>query len=235
MQKTVSNFWIRLAACAIVAIVLVYFFPIFRIRKLEPSGNASKSLSTGAGQKENGNRADSGQSIEAFIESLWSERIPQAAADAATVTDVLALAATDPAGAQKKFGRQIGLGGPAFFFLRGSGRIEAVSEEECRLTIDGIADAVVLEIGILVSNAVRDATGLVNVDDFSNSQDFNQLSSELNARCELQVIEPMREKLIVGATVEFVGCGEVRDHDDFHPLKLIPVQLKKVADSPSTP
>ena len=87
---------------------------------------------------------------------------------------------------------------------------------------------VVLEIGILVSNAVRDATGLVNVDHFPNSQYFNQLSSELNKRCESEVIGSIRDQLVVGTTVEFVGCGEVRDSGGFDPLKLIPVQLKTI-------
>lgn len=230
MHKQVRIPWARLAASLIVASVLLYFFPIFRIRKLDASGSASKSSIKSAGQQAGVDTADPERSIEAFVDSLWSERIPEAAANAATINEVLALAATDPADAQRKFGRQIGLGGPAFFFLRGRGRIESVSDDECRLVVDGVAAPIVLEIGILVSNAVRDATGLVNVDDFPNSRDFNQLSAELNARCESQVIAPIREKLVVGATIEFVGCGEVRDQDDFSPLKLIPVQLNTVAD-----
>ncbi|MEZ6075573.1 MAG: hypothetical protein R3C56_07835 [Pirellulaceae bacterium] len=43
------------------------------------------------------------------------------------------------------------------------------------------------------------------------------------------MIGPVRAQLVVGAIVEFVGCGEVRDEDGFKPLKLIPVELKIVA------
>ncbi len=81
--------------------------------------------------------ATSPPDIDTFIESLWTERLPEAIENAATVDDVLALAATDASGARKEFGREVGLGGPTFFFLRGRGQIESVNEDECRLIIDG--------------------------------------------------------------------------------------------------
>lgn len=221
MQKSA-----RLAICAVIACVLLYFFPLVRIRKLEsagtPSGDSHSQPDSHAGARS----ATSSPGIDAFIEFLWTERLPEAAGNASTVDDVLALAASDASDARRRFGRQVGLGGPTFFFLRGRGQIESVNEDECRLIIDGRSQRVALEIGILVSNSVRDATELVNVDDFPNSQDFNRLSAELNKRCESDVIAPIRDQLVVGITVEFVGCGEVRDDDGFDPLKLIPVQLK---------
>ena len=221
MQKSA-----RLAICAVIACVLLYFFPLVRIRKLESAGTPSGDSHVQSDSHAGSGNASSAPKIDTFIESLWTQRLPEAAGNATTVDDVLAMAATDASDARKKFGREVGLGGPTFFFLRGRGQIESVNEDECRLIIDGRSQRVALEIGILVSNAVRDATGLVNVDDFPNSQDFNRLSAELNKRCESEVIAPIRDQLVVGATVEFVGCGEVRDSDGFDPLKLIPVQLK---------
>jgi predicted lipoprotein len=216
----------RLAICAAFACVLLYFFPLVRIRKLE-SASTQDSQTQSESRGADGN-AIPASDINAFVESLWTQRLPEAAENASTVDDVLALAASDASEAQKRFGRQVGLGGPTFFFLRGRGQIESVNENECRLIIDGRSQRVALEIGILVSNAVRDATGLVSVDDFPNSQDFNQLSTELNKRCESDVIAPIRDQLVVGSTIEFVGCGEVRDGGGFNSLKLIPVHLKTV-------
>lgn len=223
----VKNSIARLVVGALVACILLYFFPLVRIRSL------GSAVTSNSASKQNSKTTDSNSTsapdVAAFIETLWTKRLPAAATKAARVDDVLAMAARDAGGARKKFGRDVGLGGPTFLFLQGSGQIQRVNEDECVVSIDGQSQPVVLEIGILVSNAIRDATGLANVGDFANSQDFNQLSTELNSRCESEVIEPVRDQLVVGAIVEFVGCGEVRDTDGFKPLKLIPVQLKAVA------
>ncbi len=224
----------RFAICAVLACVFLYFFPLVRIRKLESAGTPSGDSHSQSDSHAGARSATSPPQIDTFIESLWTQRLPEAARKAGTVDDLLALAATDVDEARKRFGRQVGLGGPTFFFLRGRGQIESVSEDECRLSIDGRSQQVALEIGILVSNAVRDATGLVNVDDFPSSQDFNRLSSELNKRCESKVIGPIRDQLVVGAMVEFVGCGEVRNNAGFDPLKLIPIQLTTIKALDST-
>ncbi len=215
---------VRIAIVALAACVLLYFFPLFRVRKLgstDPSNVDASQLDSAGDSGSTTPRA-----AETFVQSLWTDRLPAAADNATTVDDVLALAATDASAARKRFGREVGLGGPTFLFLRGRGQIESVNDEECRLIIDGHSQRIALDIGILFGNAVRDATGLINVDDFPNSQAFNNLSAELNSRCEAEVIEPVRNQLVVGAMVEFVGCGEVRDSNGFNPLKLIPVQLR---------
>ena len=80
-------------------------------------------------------------------------------------------------------------------------------------------------MGVVVGNAVRDSTGLIDVSQFANSQDFNNLSADLNRRVETLVIAPARERLQVGARVAFVGCARVSDDGDFDPLGLIPVHL----------
>ncbi len=76
-----------------------------------------------------------------------------------------------------------------------------------------------------MGSAVRDATGLVDVNQFANSQDFNNLSARLNQRVETHAIAPARERLRVGARVSFVGCARVSDDRDYDPLSLVPVYL----------
>ena len=209
-----------LTCCAVALCITLYIFPLVRIRpismeSIESNENSGIASSTSAPLN-----------FESYVDLLWNTRIPEAAMNASDIADVLTMAAKDASRARRDFGREIGLGGPAFVFVRGSGRVESVDEDSCRLSFAGQSQAVVLELGILFGNAVRDATGLVDVKDFPNSQDFNRLSAELNARCENSVIGPVREQIQIGVVVNFVGCGEVRDAQGFDPLKLIPVQLK---------
>jgi predicted lipoprotein len=219
---------VRLACGVLIASGLLYYFPLFRIRTIGTgAAPASSSMHTSGALRPG---QTSPVSFADLLETLWSEQLPAAVKNAASVEDVLALASTDVTGARKKYGRQIALGGPAFIWVKGTGRIESINEDECRLVVAGQRQRVTLEIGILFGNAVRDSTGLIKAEDFPNSVDFNRLSNELNSRCESLVIQPVRHQLVVGADVEFSGCGEVRDDNGFNPLKLVPVQLKVLAD-----
>lgn len=92
----------------------------------------------------------------------------------------------------------------------------------------GEAD-VVLESGNIFGNAARDGTGLVDVNRFANSQDFNAISSEINRRIEERVLPALREQAVVGATVRFVGCAEVvSEETDLRPLRVVPLSATVV-------
>lgn len=58
-----------------------------------------------------------------------------------------------------------------------------------------------LETGPVFGNVLRDGTGLLDVNDFPNSQDFNALSSEINRRVEEQVL--LRSRLVAIGDVQF--------------------------------
>jgi predicted lipoprotein len=86
---------------------------------------------------------------------------------------------------------------------------------------------VLLETGLLFGNALRDGTGLLDVNDYPNSQDFNGISAALNHLAETRVLPRLRERARIGATVRFVCCAEVNDEaTDLHPLRLVPIQAE---------
>jgi predicted lipoprotein len=85
---------------------------------------------------------------------------------------------------------------------------------------------VVLPVGMVFGNTVRDATGLLDMDKFPNSQHFNDLSTELNRIVETRVLPRLRDRAEVGRQVRFVGCAEVsRDPKRRKPLKVVPVSV----------
>ena len=86
---------------------------------------------------------------------------------------------------------------------------------------------ILLQTGLVFGNAVRDGTGLLNVNYYPNSQDFNDISAELNKIIEVRVLPRLREGATVGATIHFAGCAEVADESsDLKPLKLVPIQAE---------
>jgi predicted lipoprotein len=84
-----------------------------------------------------------------------------------------------------------------------------------------------LQGGLLFGNTVRDGTGLLNVNDFPNSQDFNAISEALNHLVETRVQPKLREQAKVGSVVAFAGCAEVNDGStDLRPLRVVPVSVE---------
>ncbi len=205
------------------AAVICYFVPLFRIRPLDDADNARLSPAKAAAPV---NATD-------YADQFWSGRLHDAFGNAVDIGELFEAVDRDAGEACGKFGRQVGLGGGCFYFVRGAGTIEEVAADYCTLKINGQSRRVRIRTGVVVGNVVRDATGLVDVNQFANSQDFNNISVELNQRVEGDVIAPARERLRVGAQVEFVGCAQAGDDREFDPLSLVPVHLH--VDKPEVP
>ena len=185
---------------AIGAAVLWCFFPPFRIKPDRRCWKPAPGL----------RRAASPVNVADYAEEFWNDRLPGAFGHAVDIEELFAAVDRDAGQARSKFGRQVGLGGACFLFIRGTGRVEEVAADYCTLKIGEGPRRVRIRTGVVVGNAVRDSTGLVDVNQFANSQDFNNLSAELNGRVEANVIAPARERLRVGARVRFVGCASQR-------------------------
>src|SRR6185295_14208662 len=139
---------------------------------------------------------------------------------------LLAAIQTNTADAKKKFSRSVGVSESYSYFVSGKGRVLAVSEDEISLAVieGATSPEISLQVGLLFGNAVRDGTGLLNVNDYPNSQDFNGISEALNHIVETRVQPKLREQAKVGAVVRFVGCAEVNDEaNDLKPLKVVTI------------
>jgi predicted lipoprotein len=205
---------VYLIAALIVIGVVGWFFPLFHIVPLKRA-EAEAAAAT--------------FDPAAFANEFWSQKLLPSFDDATDAKELLAAIHSDPAAAQKKYGRSLSLGGGYFYYLRGEGRVLATNDDGVSLAIGpGTTNAeVVLETGLVFGNAVRDGTGLLNASDYSNLQDFNNISAELNKLVESRVLPDLRAKVCVGAMVQFVGCAEVDDETtDLNPLQVIPVQAQ---------
>ncbi len=140
---------------------------------------------------------------------------------------------TDYAQAQKQFGQQAGLGGAFFYRIRGVGTVQTTEKNRILLKFDDSDHRVSLEIGVVVDNTVRESIG-IKASQFTNSQEFNALSAELNRQVEEDVIAPNREQLQPGAIVRFVGCAKLSSKSDLDPLRIIPIQLNVTRPSASS-
>ena len=185
-----------------------YFFPLFRVKPIDDAGNARQSPANVAAPV----------NVTDYADEFWNDRLPDAFGDAVDIEELFEAVDRDAGQARSKFGRQVGLGGACFLFVRGAGQVEEVDSDYCTLKIGERSRRVRIRSGSLLGMRCGIRTGLIDVNQFANSQDFNNLSAELNQRVETHVIAPSRERLRVGARVSFVGCARVSDDRDFDPL-----------------
>jgi|KBSSwiStaDraftv2_1062776.scaffolds.fasta_scaffold235598_2 predicted lipoprotein len=200
----------------LIAIVLVaglcWFFPLFHIVPLE---RATKE------------KAAATFDPKEFAGKFWNEQLLTSLHKAVKAEVLLPAIQADASGAKRKFSRSVGVSESYTYFVSGKGRVMEVSSDEISLAItEGATKAEVsLQAGLLFGNAVRDGTGLLNVNDYPNSQDFNGISEALNRIIEERVQPKLRAEAKVGAIIRFVGCAEVNDEAvDLKPLKVVPIQ-----------
>ncbi len=163
-----------------------------------------------------------------FAETFWSAQLLPAINKSVKAETLLPAIQSDAAAAKKKFSRSIGAAENYFYFLTGSGTVVAVSDDEVSLNLTGGTNAeVALQTGLIFGNALRDGTGLLDANNFPNSQDFNGISEALNKMVETRVLPKLKEQAKVGAKISFAGCAEIADEStDLKPLKVIPIQTE---------
>ena len=202
-----------LIAVAVVA-SLCWLFPLFHVVPLE---RAAKE------------KAAATFDPKTFAEKFWNDQLLTSLDKAVKAEVLLPAIQSNAAEAKKKFARSVGVSESYTYFISGAGRVLAVSDDEVSLAVtEGATNTEVsLQTGLLFSNAVRDGTGLLSVNDYPNSQDFNAISESLNRIIEERVLPKLRETAKVGAIINFVGCAEVNDEStDLKPLKVIPVKTE---------
>lgn len=213
--------WALLLAAAVALVV----WPPVRFHRYEagkPAGSAS-----GGASSAKGGAASPADSAKRF----WNEQLTPLSAKAAGASEVIAAIRADDAGVRKRFAKTPALGGPSYFFVSCAGKVISKEPKEIGVELDGSTTPgkadVVVGIGPLFGNAVRDGTGAFSPDDYPNSSDFNALSSELNTLVKANVLAPLREKAAVGTHVHVVGVAEVSaDEASPLPLKLVPVSVE---------
>lgn len=191
-----------------------WLFPLFHVVPLKTAAAEKAAATFNAPQ---------------FAEKFWTSRLPAALAQAVPAGVLLPAIQADAAAAKKKFARSVGLSDGYFYFVAGTGRVVAVTDDAVSLAVTAGAaqPEVALQTGLLFGNTIRDGTGLLNVNDYPDSQDFNDLSAALNHLVETRVLPELHAQAKVGAKISFVGCAEVDDEaTDLHPLRVVPIQAE---------
>jgi len=180
-----------------------------------------------------------------YARDFWDQRLGDVLETALSAEQMIGLFNDDMETAVS-MGRTLGQSRVHAYLLKGQGRIVSIDNKGLRVSVTGSESdpEVLICAGSYISgNAVRDASGLIDVSAFSDTMKFNRISSEINKIVVQEVIKPFQEEgPQVGMTVAFIGAAEVSEEatqevrfgerrqdsesDPFcHLLKIVPIQL----------
>lgn len=161
-----------------------------------------------------------------FAAKFWDESLPPSIADAPQLADVLKQLNENPQKAFVSNGKKLGISKTSYFMVNGKGKIEQVNDEYIVVSLDDKSN-VKIATDFIYGNAVRDGSGKVNIDDFLNMTDFNNVSVAINKLVKEKVVSRLKKSAAVGKVLEFSGAfGISEENVDLAAILIYPVSVK---------
>lgn len=166
-----------------------------------------------------------------FSKKLWEEKLPAKIDSAIELTQLIQAIQQNPADAFSKYSNALGIGNYRYALVTTDGVITETDEDDntLQLTSGDSSMKVKLATEFIYGNAIRDASALVDVKDFPNTTDLNNISEELNRIVRKTVLPPFKEKVKKGNKVQVTGAIEInKEHLRWTELEIIPLRLQIV-------
>jgi len=165
----------------------------------------------------------------AYAQKYWSDKLIPNLGKAIEITRLSALLLSDPTKTFDNYSHALGIGNLRYFLVRGRGQIESVNEDDVTVLMEGDSSkrTIIIATEYIFGNAVRDATGAININEFENTMDFNNVSAEINKIIRERVLPPFKKQAHKGILIEFTGAIELnKEHLDLQNIEVLPVEIK---------
>ncbi len=164
----------------------------------------------------------------AYAQKFWTNKLLPNLDKAMDIAQLRGMLSTNPAKTFDTYSHALGIGNLRYFLVKGRGTIASINEDDISLLMqtDTSKQTITIATEYIFGNAVRDATGLININEFNNTMDFNNVSAELNKIIREKVLPPLKQKVNKGDTIEFTGAIELnKEHLDVSKIEVIPVKI----------
>jgi len=168
---------------------------------------------------------------KSYATKYFNTKLIPALNNAVEINQLIALLQKDKEKTFDKFSNALGIGNNRFFLIKGEGEITAINENDISVLVKtNLSERkVLIETVFVFGNAIRDAPGLIDINEFKNTMDFNNVSAELNNIVRSKVLPPFKAKAKKGDAVQFFGAIELnREYPDLENIEIIPVSLKLI-------
>jgi predicted lipoprotein len=164
---------------------------------------------------------------KAYAKTYLLEKIPAAKKEAVEVSDLLSVLNKDSKKAFTDFSHFQNEGDMKYFFVKGEGKVTNIDEEFVTIKNTTSGTEIELAIQYIFGNTSRDCSGIISIDDFSNTMDLNNVSEEINKLIKSEIVSPFTEKVQKGDTVSFLGGIELsQSNPKTDKIEIVPLQLE---------
>ena len=164
-----------------------------------------------------------------FSKKLWEEKLSAKLGSTVQLAIFIKAAQSNPADAFSKYTNALGIGNYRYALLKAEGIVTDINEDDITLQVklDDSLMAVKLATEFIYGNAIRDASGLVDVKDFPNTMDLNNISEELNKKVRKTILPPFKVAVKKGDKLIVIGAVEIhKEHFKWNDLEIVPVKLQ---------
>lgn len=164
-----------------------------------------------------------------YAKSFWTKKLLPAVGGAIDINQLWNRLEADAPKAFKDYGHVLGISNERFFLVHGTGVVLAINENDISVLVgtDSIKRPVKIETEFIFGNAVRDASGLIDINEFSNTMDFNNVSAEINKIIRTDVVPLLRSEVKKDMQIDFVGAIKLnQEHLNLSEIETIPIQIK---------
>ena|ERR1700712_1311373 len=146
------------------------------------------------------------------------------------VSELLNMLGTDPGKAFKTYAHAIGIGNVKFFMVKGEGVITSIDENDVFIKPNAPGSRIIkVATEYVFGNALRDASGLISINEFTSTTDLNNVSAEINKMVRNDVLPPFKGSAKVGDKVQFAGAIELnQEHLNISDPEIIPIAIKVI-------
>ena len=163
-----------------------------------------------------------------YAQTFWNTKLM---ANLSKAIDISQLSAMDPAKTFDTYSHALGIGNLRYFFVKGKGSITSINQDDVSVAIDSSKQNITIATEFIFGNAVRDAAGFININEFNNTMDFNNVSAELNKIIREKVLPSFKTDATKGSKIEFVGAIELnKEHLDLLNVEVIPVKVAVMSE-----
>jgi predicted lipoprotein len=211
---------IVMAAAVVLIGVLFAIKPPFVVRPLPGREGASG----GGGSQPTESKAAK------FVDGIWDKLRPVFDQKAQDIVKILPEIRANPDAAGEKYGRREATN-PYNYMVKGTGKVAEINTESAAGTaiveIPGLNEKVALQIGpVIRGTALRDATGLVSFNEFTNQLDYADVSMEMNKRAVKTAFSAAPAASLAGKTITFYGAFTFDPHSK-SPVLITPVKIRR--------
>lgn len=210
MQRKIIRYSIWIAVLVLVVVNSVY------VKKLSEVKVANSTIDFDA---------------SSYAKHYWDEEILLSSPDAIEFSLLMETLQQNSQKAFLEYSHALGIGNIRYFMLQGEGDVVSVNENDISISVKTsvVPSTISIATEFIYGNAVRDAVGAINLNDFPNTMDLNNVSAEINEIIRQKVVPPFKAVVKKGDRVKFVGAIELNQKFlNLEVIEILPVSINIV-------